>query len=270
MPWSERRILDSQNFASGFATSDVACFNAFQNVYLGGPAFGPEGEHHRMMARQLSLALVHWLQTEAPRADGGTGFPGLRLRPDAVGSTDGLAQAPYIRESRRIVAQQTVREQDVSAENHDNVEFRDSVGIAQYFIDMWPRTEGGPPFLIPARPAQIPLGALLPIRLRNLLPACKNAGFTQITNSVYRMHAGEWAVGEAAGAIAAHCVLRRIEPAALRASDAFASFRVLLDQLGVRTSWPRFESVRTWPDMVEAWRRVGTARTGPIGDGENT
>ena len=43
--------------------------------------------------------MLYWMQTEAPRPDGGTGFPGLRLRPDVMGTADGLAQAPYHRES---------------------------------------------------------------------------------------------------------------------------------------------------------------------------
>jgi hypothetical protein len=48
--------------------------------------------------------LLYWLQTEAPRPDGGTGWKGMRLRPDVVGTEDGLAKYPYIRASRRIRA----------------------------------------------------------------------------------------------------------------------------------------------------------------------
>jgi hypothetical protein len=48
--------------------------------------------------------LLYWLQTEAPRLEGGTGWKGMRLRPDVVGTEDGLAKYPYIRESRRIRA----------------------------------------------------------------------------------------------------------------------------------------------------------------------
>jgi hypothetical protein len=42
-----------------------------------------------------------------PAADrgGGAGFPGLRWRGDLLGSADGLGQAPYLRESRRIKAE---------------------------------------------------------------------------------------------------------------------------------------------------------------------
>ena len=45
------------------------------------------------------------MQTEAPRADGKAGWPGLKLRHDQSGTEDGLAMYPYIRESRRIQVQ---------------------------------------------------------------------------------------------------------------------------------------------------------------------
>jgi hypothetical protein len=34
-------------------------------------------------ARELTLCFVQWLQIDAPGPDGGTGYPGLRLCPDA-------------------------------------------------------------------------------------------------------------------------------------------------------------------------------------------
>ncbi len=68
----------------------------------------------------------------------------------------------------------------------------------------------------PARPFQIPLGALIPVRIENLLPAAKNIGTTHITNGCYRLHPVEWNVGEVAGELAAHC-LDLGEPAACRA-----------------------------------------------------
>ena len=66
-------------------------------------------------AKRVSLGFLHWLQTEAPAAGGRLGAPELKLRPDIMGTPDGLAKHPYIRESRRIKALRTVVEQDVSA-----------------------------------------------------------------------------------------------------------------------------------------------------------
>ncbi len=50
------------------------------------------------------------MQTEAPQPDGGTGWLGLGLRPDVMGTRDGLAMAPYVREARRIRALTTIVE----------------------------------------------------------------------------------------------------------------------------------------------------------------
>ena len=75
-----------------------------------------EAARNIQRAKQLSLSLLYWLQTEAPRPDGGAGWPGLRLRKDIVGTEDGLAKYPYIREGRRIKAEFTILEQHVGTE----------------------------------------------------------------------------------------------------------------------------------------------------------
>ena len=43
-------------------------------------------------------------------------------------------------------------------------------------------------------PFQIPLGALIPVKTKNLLAACKNIGTTHLTNGAYRLHPIEWAI----------------------------------------------------------------------------
>src|SRR5699024_9897731 len=118
-------------------------------------------------SRQLSYSLLYWLQTEAPRPDGGTGWPGLRLRGDITGTQDGLAQAPYIREARRIKAEYTVVENDLSiaVRGHGRpATFPDTVGIGMYRIDLHPSTGGDNYIDVASAPFEIPLGALIPIR----------------------------------------------------------------------------------------------------------
>jgi FAD dependent oxidoreductase len=56
------------------------------------------------------------------------------------------------------------------------VRFHDSVGIGAYRIDLHPSKCGRNTIDIDAFPFQIPLDALLPVRVSNLLPACKRIG----------------------------------------------------------------------------------------------
>jgi hypothetical protein len=100
-----------------------------------------ERRKHLEAARQLSLSVIHWLQTEAPNpATGGQGYPGLRPRGDVFGTADGLAQYPYIRESRRLRAEFTVLEQHFRTDSPGNargpVKYPDSVGVSGYRIDI--------------------------------------------------------------------------------------------------------------------------------------
>jgi hypothetical protein len=93
---------------------------------------------------------------------------------------------------------------------------------------------------ISSRPFQIPLGALIPFRVENLLPACKNLGVTHITNGCFRVHPVEWNIGEAAGVLAAFCLARRLAPRQVRHDGRhLAEFqRVLSEVLGVDLAWP--------------------------------
>ena len=243
--WTFRRILARHNFADGAYPSDVVLVNWPMIDYIGGPIVdvSPEVRAEREReARQQSLAMLYWLQTEAPRADGGTGFPGLRLRADLTDGPDGLAMAPYIRESRRILAETTVTELDLSIDlsgRSDSATFDDSVGVGMYRIDLHPSTGGDNYIDLPSRPFEIPLGALIPRRLENLLAAGKNVGTTHITNGAFRLHPVEWNIGEAAGRLAAFCLDRANTPRAVRTNPGLLQeFQSLLTNGGVELHWP--------------------------------
>jgi hypothetical protein len=243
--WIYRRIAARRNFVPGTYESDITLVNWPMLDYVDGPIFGvPEAEarQHLLNAHELARSCLYWMQTEAPRADGGVGYPGLRLRSDVTGTIDGLAQAPYIRESRRIRAEYTIVEQDLSYAvrgKRGAVHYADSVGVGMYRIDLHPST-GGDNFIdVASCPFEIPLGALVPERMQNLIPACKNIGTTHITNGCYRLHPIEWNIGEAAGALAAFCVARSTTPHAVRADAALLSdFQTLLTSRGVELRWP--------------------------------
>ena len=241
--WTFRRIAARRHFVPGAYESDICLVNWPMIDYLEGPVFDvPDAAKHLAGAKELSQAVFYWLQTEAPRPDGGTGFPGLRLRGDLLGSQDGLAQAPYIRESRRIAAEYTIVEQDLSVAVRGAkgaIEYGDSVGVGMYRIDLHPSTGGDNYIDVASSPFRIPLGALIPQRVENLLPASKNLGTTHITNGCYRLHPVEWNVGEAAGLLAAFCLDRGVSPRAVRNTPALLSdFQARLVAQGVELSWP--------------------------------
>ena len=252
--WKYRRIADRRIFMEGTYKGDICLVNWPQNDYwLGNLIDVPEGEarKHLRRAKQLSLSLLYWMQTEAPRPDGGTGWPGLRLRKDIAGTEDGLAKHPYIRESRRIKAEFTVLEQHVgtdarmqltgrSREEVTAEPFPDSVGVGSYRIDLHPSSGGDNYIDVSSLPFQIPLGALIPQRVENLLPGCKNLGVTHITNGCYRLHPVEWNIGESAGLLAAFAWQRKITPRQVRNQKPLLSdFQKFIQDQGVETAWPK-------------------------------
>jgi hypothetical protein len=84
------------------------------------------------------------------------------------------------------------------------------------------------------------LGALIPRRINNLLPACKNLGVTHITNGCYRLHPVEWNIGESAGCLAAHAVKTNSTPRQVRNDKKrLADFQSWIQTQGIEIAWPR-------------------------------
>ncbi|HLK55010.1 MAG TPA: FAD-dependent oxidoreductase [Chthonomonadaceae bacterium] len=221
-------------------------------------------------ARRASLGYVYWLQTECPRevsessphssveplcpsvsssaAGGEKGYPEFRLRRDIFGTADGCSIMPYIRESRRIRALRPILEQEIVVKDFQGnvcrgdaaraVFMPDTVGIGHYALDIHPNGNGEPNAYVATRPFQIPLGALVPVRWRNLLPACKNLGVTHLTNGAYRLHPIEWNIGETAGQLAVFCLRHGITPQAAYAdATRRGELQALLLQQGIPLHW---------------------------------
>jgi hypothetical protein len=249
--WTYRRIVDAKKFSPGSYPGDVTVVNYHQNDYALGSLHGDPGKAagHRDKARQMSLSLLYWLQTVCPRSDGKAGWPGLKPCPDQTGTPDGLAMAPYIRESRRIVplfrileqhVSRPLREKELGKDKATAEVFKDSVGVGHYlYMDLHQTCEGEKKGGWPVFPFQIPLGALIPQRVTNVLAACKNLGVTHLTNGCYRLHPVEWNIGEAAGALAAFCVLKDKQPKQVRETDAvLKDYQKLLIEQGFVLEWP--------------------------------
>uniref|UniRef100_UPI0030DBBA88 FAD-dependent oxidoreductase n=1 Tax=uncultured Sunxiuqinia sp. TaxID=1573825 RepID=UPI0030DBBA88 len=250
--WNYRKIINRHNFAPGFYAGDVTVVNWPQNDYLLGRLVDvseKEFQKHVEGARQLNLSLVYWLQTEVERPDGGAGWPGIRLRKDVMGTADGMAKYPYIREGRRIKALFTVLEEHVGVENRTLVKgkdaaatcesFYDSIGVGSYYLDLHPSTKGDNYIDLPSLPFEVPLGALIPQRMQNLLPASKNIGTTHITNGCYRLHPVEWNIGEVVGMLVKFVSEKQVEPRDVRENKKLlADFQQFIQSQGVEIKWP--------------------------------
>ncbi len=244
--WEYRRIFDNNQYKTPYHAGDITLMNWPQNDYFLGNIYDvttEEKEKNMFQAKQLSLSLLYWLQTEAPRPDGKKGYPGLKLRKDIFNTEDGLAKAPYIRESRRIKAEYTIVEQDVSPDFNDGKtgkKYEDTVGIGSYSIDLHPSMSGRNYVDIPALPFHIPLGALIPKDADNMLAGCKNIGTTHITNGCYRLHPTEWNIGEACGVLVAFCLEKDVNPKMVRGNEKLLhEFQDMLRADGFELEWPK-------------------------------
>ncbi|EKV02682.1 glycerol-3-phosphate dehydrogenase [Leptolyngbya sp. PCC 7375] len=124
--------------------------------------------------------------------------------------------------------------------------FPDSLGIAQYAIDFHPCMELAPPELPgnteragvrrahgQSYPGQIPLRALIPQEIDNMLVAGKSIATSTIAAAAYRVHSFEWSAGIAAGATIDYALENQLLPYSL------------VDDL------PRFE-----PELLELQQRL--------------
>lgn len=103
--------------------------------------------------------------------------------------------------------------------------YPDSVGIAQYAIDFHPcltqypvetpgnqERAGTRQAHGAAYPGQIPLSAMIPQKLDNLLVAGKSIATSHIAAAAYRVHSFEWSSGAAAGTTAAFALREKLLP----------------------------------------------------------
>lgn len=244
--WTYRRIHDGTLLGG----NDIALINWVSNDYHAENLIDATLEDKARIiadAKRLSMGFLYWLQTECPRDGGGAGYPELKLRPDIMMSTDGFALTPYYRESRRIVPITRITEPDIVADSQPGEtsrEYPDSVGVGWYAMDLHPCV-GNPKasMYAPTKPFHIPLGALIPDNPpRNLIAGCKNIGTTHLTNGAYRVHPVEWAVGEAAGALARLCVESGRLPMEIHGNaDAVRRLQARLIDGGAPINWKQDE-----------------------------
>ncbi len=103
--------------------------------------------------------------------------------------------------------------------------YADSVGIGHYAIDFHPCMQNSPVETIKnqeraggrngegqAYPFQVPLRAMIPQKIDNMLVAGKSIATSHVAAAAYRVHSFEWSVGAAAGTAAVFAMEKGIMP----------------------------------------------------------
>ncbi|MFN3168207.1 MAG: FAD-dependent oxidoreductase [Phycisphaeraceae bacterium] len=256
--WRYRRIVDPAIYAAEHREThpEVSLVNWVQMDYFRKPLLGVGEDEARAAlagAREQSACLLYWLQTEAPRPDGGAGWRGLRLHGEALGTDDGFALSPYIREPRRLDALAMLTEAHVGAQQRlaagvkrlsgpdlvPGEAFEDAVAIGSYHLDLHPTTGGFAGMYVASCPYRIPARALLPKRIENLVAAGKALGVSHLANGCTRLHPVEWGVGEAGGELIAQSLASGRPPHAVaKPGPDRAALQARLDRRGVPRAWP--------------------------------
>lgn len=240
--WNYRKYFSpsSLNQKNGY---EKTLLNWPQNDYYFGNIIDDEFDDvHRMLAKEFTLSFIYYLQNEAERPNGGKGYPEIELITDSdeLGTTSGLAQYPYIRESRRIRAITTIFEQDILGSSNQSLpHVEKSVGIGCYHIDLHITTKTNRFFYAKTWPYEIPLGAFIPITSQNLIPSCKNIGTTHLSNGAFRLHPVEWNIGEVAGLLCSTLLDQKISMKDLYNDSGLVNrFQKLLKENGIELHWP--------------------------------
>jgi FAD dependent oxidoreductase len=206
-------------------------------------------------AETHALLFARWLiETKAEPA-----FPLTYLAGAAapLGTASGLSMMPYIREGRRIIGREAygqsalmLREQDLRKDMDGGRSFQNSaIALTHYDVDMhgcryrnwfpsW-EAQSAPAKEWLVRPTQIPLEALIPQGVDNLLIGGKGIAVSHIVNASTRIHYGEWSVGAASGAIAAWLTryYPDLTPAEIVPAQQMPKLQQYLIQQGLRFTW---------------------------------
>lgn len=193
-------------------------------------------------AKQQTLKFVYYIQKEL-------GYKNLGLADDEFPTADSLALMPYHREGRRIQGKVQLNVTHMLHPFDDQV-YRTGVIVGDYPIDHHhDMYEGAPEIDFPAVPSfNIPLGALLPKEIDNLIMADKAISVTNIVNGSSRLQPVVLQIGQTAGLIAAMAIKEQKAPDQLpirMIQQAVLDYKgYLMPYIDVNPSHPHFEAIQ--------------------------
>jgi len=150
-------------------------------------------------AKQKTLNFIYFIQNEL-------GYKNLGLADDEYPTKDLLPLIPYHREGRRIHGLVRFNLPHLATPyDTDSPFYRTGVAVGDYPIDHhhYERTDAAEIDFPPVPSFSIPLGALIPKEIKNLIIADKAMSVSNIVNGSTRLQPVILQVGQAAGALAA-------------------------------------------------------------------
>jgi hypothetical protein len=161
-------------------------------------------------AKLHTLRFLYYIQTEL-------GFKNLGIAEEEFPTRDHLPLIPYHRESRRIKGLAELRLMHIANPFHQpEAYYRTGVAVGDYPIDHHHGKNANAPSIdfinikVPAY--NIPLGALIPKETEGLIIAEKSISVSNIVNGATRLQPVVMGIGQAAGALAAVCVIKNVQP----------------------------------------------------------
>ena len=203
-----------------------------------------------------ALLFAHWLLEKHTKELPMTYLYGAE---SPMKTASGLSMYPYIREGRRIVGRRAyhqrefaVGERDLRRDMQSSRDFSPSaIAKIHYSIDIHgcryrEKDEDGEASSASVaeahvRPTFIPLEALIPRDVDNLLIGGKGIAVTHIANGMTRIHQSEWSIGAVAGATAGWLVSQpqALQPADIVSKRLMPQLKQHLTSQGLGTNLPQ-------------------------------
>jgi FAD dependent oxidoreductase len=159
-------------------------------------------------AKQTTLRFVYFIQQQL-------GFKNLGLASDEFPTKDKLALMPYYREGRRLKGLVRFNINNIAKPFEGDALYRTGISVGDYPIDHHHKKNEAAPqhldfFAVPSY--NVPLGALIPQTMDGLIVAEKGISVSNVVNGTTRLQPVVMLIGQAAGTLAALCVLQKKQP----------------------------------------------------------
>ncbi len=165
-------------------------------------------------AKEKTIRFLYFIQTQL-------GYKNLDLADDEYPTADKLPFIPYYRESRRLQGTARLKLQHISNPFEYNL-YKTGIAVGDYPIDHHHRENTNVPKelgFIPVPSYNIPMGALIPQKIRGLIVGEKSISVSNIVNGTSRLQPVMLLIGQAAGTIAALAVKQKIDAAQVKIRD---------------------------------------------------